>query len=138
MRKQLLCSIACGILALSVASCSHDQTTPAKSAAEAWLKMVDSGNYAQSWDAAANVMKTTVAKEQWQQILNANRAPLGSLISRKLISTEYKQELPGAPAGQYFVLQYQSDFAHKSSVIETAAPMLDQDGNWRVSLYYLK
>jgi len=138
MRKQLLCSIACGILALSVANCSRDQTTPAKGAAEAWLKIVDSGNYAQSWDAAANLMKSTVAKEQWQQILNANRAPLGSLISRKLTSAEYKQVLPGAPAGQYVVLQYESNFEHRGSVIETAAPTLDQDGNWRVSLYYIK
>ncbi len=138
MRKQILYFVACGVLALSVGSCSNDQTMPAKSAAEAWLKIVDSGNYAQSWDVAANLMKTTVAKEQWQQILNSNRAPLGSLISRKLTSAEYKQELPGAPAGQYVVLQYESNFEHKSSVIETAAPTLDRDGNWRVSLYYLK
>ena len=138
MRKELLRFVACGVLALSVGSCSPDKTAPAKGAAEAWLKIVDSGNYAQSWDAAANLMKTTIAKDQWQQILNTNRAPLGALISRKLTSAEYKQELPGAPAGQYVVLQYESNFEHKSAVIETAAPTLDQDGNWRVSLYYLK
>ncbi len=138
MRKKLLCIIGAGFLMMSSGSCSKDKTTAAEGAAEDWLKLVDSGNYAQSWDQAANLMKTSVAKEQWQRILDSNRAPLGSLISRKLTSAEYKQVLPGAPTGQYVVLQYDSSFEHKSSVIETAAPTLDKDGNWRVSLYYLK
>ncbi len=138
MTKQLLRFIVSGVVALSIVSCSRDKTSPAKGAAEAWLKIVDSGNYAQSWDEAANLMKTTVAKEQWQQILDSNRAPLGSVISRKLTSAEYREGIPGAPAGQYVVLQYDSTFEHRSSVIETAAPTLDKDGTWRVSLYYIK
>ena len=103
-----------------------------------WLKLVDSGNYAQSWDEAATVMKTMVAKEQWQHILQTNRAPLGTLVSRKLTSAEYKEDLPGAPRGQYVVLQYVSSFEHKNSVIETATPTLDKDGRWRVSVYFVK
>ncbi len=138
MRKKLLCLIGAGFLMVSIGSCSKDNTAAAKGAAEAWLKLVDSGNYAQSWEQAANLMKTSVAKEQWQQILDSNRAPLGSLISRKLTSAEYKEVLPGAPAGQYVVLRYESNFERKSSVIETAAPTLDKDGTWRVSVYYLK
>ncbi len=138
MKKNLLCVIGTGLLMVLIGSCSQDKTTAAKGAAEAWLKLVDSGNYAQSWEQAANLMKTSVAKEQWQQILDSNRAPLGPLISRKLTSAEYKEGLPGAPAGQYVVLQYDSSFQHRSSVIETAAPTLDKDGTWRVSLYYIK
>ncbi len=48
-----------------------------------------------------------------QQILDSNRAPLGALVSRKLTSAEYREELPGAPAGQYVVLQYDSTSEHK-------------------------
>lgn len=129
MKQQMFCLVGIVFLAAWIGSCSNDKTTVARSTADAWLKIVDSGNYAQSWNESASLMKTAVAKEQWEQILNVNRAPLGSLVSRKLTSVEYKEYLPGAPAGQYVLLQYQSTFEHKSGVIETAAPTLDKDGN---------
>jgi len=138
MRKQILCLIGTGFLVLCMAGCSSDKTSAAKGAAKDWLKIVDSGNYAQSWEEAASVMKTTVAKEQWQQILAENRAPLGTLVSRKLTSAEYTSDLPGAPSGQYVVLKYESSFANKSSVLETATPTLEKDGKWRVSVYFVK
>jgi len=138
MRKQIIALMGVGLLALAIAGCSKDKTTAARGAATDWLKLVDSGNYSQSWDEAAGVMKTSVAKEQWQEILNQNRAPLGTLVSRKLTSAEFTENLPGAPAGQYVVLTYASSFEHKSSAIETAAPTLDKDGRWRISVYYIK
>lgn len=137
MKKQILCILGMAVLALWLAGCSS-KTTAARSVADEWLKLVDSGSYDQSWDQAAGVMKTTVAKEQWQQILQENRAPLGALLSRKLTSAEYKEDLPGAPSGQYVVLQYESSFQNKNSAIETATPMLDKDGQWRVSLYVIR
>jgi len=137
MRKQILCLIGILLLTLCVCSCG-DRTSAAKGAAKHWLTLVDSGNYAQSWEEAAAVMKTTVAKEQWLEILNANRAPLGTLISRRLSLAQYTSDLPGAPAGQYVVLTYESTFANRGSVIETATPTLDKDGKWRVSVYYVK
>ena len=70
MRRKILCVIGAGLLMVLIGSCSQDKTTAAKGAAESWLKLVDSGNYAQSWDQAANLMKTSVAKEQWEQILD--------------------------------------------------------------------
>jgi len=83
-------------------------------------------------------MKSSVAKEQWQEILNRNRAPLGTLLSRKLTSAEYKEDIPGAPVGQYVVLRYESSFQNRGTVIETATPTLDKDGRWRVSVYYIR
>jgi hypothetical protein len=99
---------------------------------------VDSGNYAQSWDDTGNVLKANVARDQWQELLARNRAPLGAVISRKLKSAEYTTQLPGAPDGQYVVLQYESGFEHKNSAIETVTPVLDKDGKWRVCLYTVK
>jgi hypothetical protein len=99
---------------------------------------VDAGNYAQSWEDTGNVLKANVAKDQWLEVLSRNRGPLGALISRKLTSAEYTTKLPGAPDGQYVVLQYESSFEHKSSVSETVTPMLDKDGTWRVCLYVVK
>jgi len=42
------------------------------------------------------------------------------------------------PDGEYVVIQYDSSFEHKQSAVETVTPMLDKDGKWRVSGYYIK
>ena len=135
MKTRNFCLLGLIFVALWMSACSQDKKTVADGAARSWLKVVDAGNYAQSWDATGDVLKANVARDQWQELLARNRAPLGSLISRKLRSAEYTTQLPGAPEGQYVVLQYESGFEHKSSAIETVTPTLDKDGQWRVCLY---
>ena len=110
----------------------------AQQSAEAWLALVDSGNYGESWEEAAQFFKAAVSKEQWQSALRASRGPLGKLISRKLKSATFTNSLPGAPDGEYVVITYESSFEHKQSAVETVTPMLDKDGKWRVSGYYIK
>jgi hypothetical protein len=138
MKRRSFCLLGLIFVALWMSACSQDKRTVAEGAASNWLKLVDSGNYAQSWDDTGNVLKANVARDQWQELLVRNRAPLGSLISRKLKSAEYTTQLPGAPDGQYVVLQYESSFEHKNSASETVTPALDKDGKWRVCLYTVK
>ena len=138
MKRLMFCLLGLGFLALWMCACSPDNKKIAEGAASNWLKLVDSANYAQSWDDAGAVLKANVAKDQWQEVLVRNRAPLGALISRKLRSAEYTTQLPGAPDGQYVVLQYESGFEHKNSAIETVTPTLDKDGQWRVCLYVVR
>jgi hypothetical protein len=138
MKRRSFCLLGLIFVALWMSACSQDKTTVAEGAARNWLKSVDSGNYAQSWDDTGNVLKANVARDQWQELLARNRAPLGAVISRKLKSAEYTTQLPGAPDGQYVVLQYESGFEHKNSAIETVTPVLDKDGKWRVCLYTVK
>jgi hypothetical protein len=138
MKTRILCLLGLIFVALWMSACSQDKKTVADGAARNWLKVVDSGKYAQSWDDTGSVLKANVAREQWQELLARNRAPLGPVISRKLKSAEYTTQLPGAPDGQYVVLQYESGFEHKNSAIETVTPTLDRDGTWRVCLYTVK
>jgi len=107
-------------------------------AAGVWVSLVDGGDYGESWNQASALFKTAVTKEQWQQSLKAVRAPLGKMVARKLKSKQYTKNLPGAPDGEYVVIQYETTFEKKQSAIETVTPMLDKDGKWRVSGYYIK
>jgi hypothetical protein len=66
------------------------------------------------------------------------RQPLGKLVSREFKSTHYTTSAPGAPDGQYVIIQYNTSFENKKSAVETVTPMLEQDGKWRVSGYYIK
>ena len=110
----------------------------AVTAAGVWVSLVDGGDYGESWNQASALFKTAVTKEQWQQSLKAVRAPLGKMVARKLKSKQYTKNLPGAPDGEYVVIQYETTFEKKQSAIETVTPMLDKDGKWRVSGYYIK
>ena len=125
---------------LSVAMVTADQKGEglAAKAALQWLALVDEGKYSESWEEAAQLFKGTVTREQWGASLTAARKPLGRLVSRAVKSMTYVTSLPGAPDGEYLVIQYTSSFERKKSGVETVTPMLDKDGKWRVSGYYIK
>lgn len=110
----------------------------AVAASQAWLALVDQANYSGSWEEAAEYFRAAVTVEQWQRSMRAFREPLGRVVSRKLKSKHYTNTLPGAPDGEYVVIQYETSFENKKSAIETITPMLDKDGKWRVSGYYIK
>ena len=107
-------------------------------ASDTWLKLSDSGRYSESWKTAAELFRNAISKEQWSQSLNAVRKPLGKVIKRSLKSKQYATSLPGAPDGDYVVIQYETFFEKKKTAIEIVTPMLEKDGKWRVSGYYIK
>lgn len=117
---------------------SIDAEKASVKAAEAWLALVDGGKYSQSWDEAAEYVKELVSKEIWQNSIKGVREPLGKIISRELKSKSYTASVPGAPHGRYVIIQYKTSFENKDTAIETVTPMLEKDGKWRVSGYYIK
>ena len=66
------------------------------------------------------------------------RKPLGRVLSRKLKTATFETSIPAAPDGQYVVIQYDTSFENKKAAVETVTPMLDDDGKWRVSGYYIQ
>ena len=110
----------------------------AVTAAEQWLLLVDAGQYEQSWKEAAEYFKNAVSLDKWHQSLQAVRRPLGKLFSRKVKTIDYRTSLPGAPDGEYVVIQFATSFENKKAAVETVTPMMDKDGVWRVSGYYIK
>jgi len=134
--------LGAGFLILANAEDGSEAATPpipvAEAAAESWLSLVDSGKYAASWDQAAEFFRSKVTKPQWEEMLGTVRSPLGKVNSRKLASARNVTELPNAPKGDYLVIQFATSFANLPSAIETVVPMLDQDGRWRVSGYFVK
>ena len=110
----------------------------AEKSAEAWLDLVDQGRYGESWDEAASLVKRAVKKEDWERSVGGAREPLGAVLSRTVKSRTYTETLPGAPDGQYVVIQYETSFANKRSAVETITPMMDSDGRWRVSGYFIR
>lgn len=120
------------------ARADQEQGQQAAAAAETWLELVDEGKYEESWDQAAELFKRSVPKKEWSRTVAAGREPMGKLISRELSSKKYSTTLPGAPDGEYVVIQFATSFENKKSAVETVTPMKDPDGAWRVSGYFIK
>lgn len=142
MKNLLLAAVVC--TGLIVSGCSQKIETNQESeksaaiAAETWLAIVDEGNYVESWDETALMFKNAVSKEEWEKSIQSARSNFGKVIKREIKSASYMTSLPGAPDGEYVVIQFKTEFEKKSNAIETITPMKEKDGSWRVSGYFIK
>ena len=125
--RLLLAAVAIPLLTLSIASCGS-VPPEAKPATEAWLALVDGGQYAESWTEAASFFKDKIDSASWEKSVNAVRAPLGKVQSRAVKSATAMKSLPGAPDGEYVVFQFETSFEKTASAVETVTPMKDKDG----------
>jgi hypothetical protein len=134
-------ALAAAITAITAISALADEeldTAPAVSAAESWLALVDAGRQGDSWDQAADFFRESVPKVKWQTAVEAARGPLGVMITRKMRSVTYTHALPGAPAGDYLVIVYDTRFENLPRGTETVTPMREKDGSWKVAGYIIR
>jgi hypothetical protein len=122
----------------SIAADVNDNTGVTDAAAQKWLALIDAGNYSETWKEASAIFRGAVTEPGWENSMNTFRQPLGDLVSRKLKSAQHMTELPGAPDGQYVVMQFETSFANKKSAIETVTFMLEKDGQWKSAGYFIK
>jgi uncharacterized protein DUF4019 len=106
--------------------------------AESWLAMMDAGKYAESWKAAAEVLRNAVTVEKFASSIEGVRGPMGRLESRKLQSATYTTLLPGVPPGDYVMILYSTSFKEKPVAQETVIMSREKDRVWRVAGYYIK
>jgi len=135
IKSLLIPFILAGSIAIAFAD---EQTDQAVAAAKTWLVLVDAKQYKESWVEAAPFFKEKVKEEDWVKMVSAVRGPLGDMKSRELIGAQYTKSLPGAPAGEYVVMQFKTAFQNKPEAVETVTPMKDDKGAWRVSGYFIK
>jgi hypothetical protein len=132
-------ALICLVLALAprAARAAEASEAAAVQAAEAWLKLIDGGQYGASWDEASTMFRKAVQRSTWEKQAAAAREPLGKVLGRKLASRQLTHELPGAPDGTYVVLVYETRFERKERGHETVTMMLD-GGRFRGAGYFLR
>jgi hypothetical protein len=122
----------------AIAADMKNNTEVTAAAAQAWLALIDDGRYSESWKQASAIVRGAVTEQGFANSMDTFRKPLGDLVSRKLKSAEHMTEMPGAPDGQYVLMQFETSFANKKSAIETVTFMLGKDGQWRSCGYFIK
>jgi serine/threonine protein kinase/transglutaminase-like putative cysteine protease len=108
----------------AIAADMKNNTEVTAAAAQAWLALIDDGRYSESWKQASAIVRGAVTEQGFANSMDTFRKPLGDLVSRKLKSAEHMTEMPGAPDGQYVLMQFETSFANKKSAIETVTFML--------------
>lgn len=111
---------------------------PAVSAAQNWLAKIDDGAYGQAWQEASSYFKGNVRREDFVHKMDGARKPLGKVLIRTFSDKHSLTSVPGGPDGTYVVIQFDTSFAEKKAAVETVTPMLDKDGKWRVSGYFIR
>jgi hypothetical protein len=138
--KQLasLFVLAAGLVSPMAHGQQPEAARGAVDAANHWLALADANDGAATWEQAAPSFQAAVSKKSWSEALKQARQPFGAIGARKVLSSELRHSLPGAPDGEYVVIQYDTQFEHKAHAVETVIPMRDQDGTWKVSGYFVK
>lgn len=115
----------------------EDEKTAIESA-QNWCALLDTGDYGQSWEQAADFFKKAITKEKWDTTIASVRVKLGKIIKREIKTTTYKEQLPGVPQGMYYVLIFNTDFENGKNVTETVAMIKDEKGTWKSGGYFIK
>jgi hypothetical protein len=110
----------------------------AKQQADAWLSLLDSARFEESWDSAAASLQQSTPRRSWVESAAAMRASLGRPRLRKLISLMETRSVPSAPAGRYVVVEYRSKFDRRPVAFESVTEMLCDDGQWRAIGYAVR
>ena len=136
--RSLLVLVLVALVTPPAVNADEAKQAAAVKAAEAWLALIDKAEYDKSWDEAAPAFKQKVPRSQWVQQIRSVRGPLGALKSRSLLGAKYTTEIPNAAKGEYVIMQFQTSFDNKENAVETVTPMLDDEGVWRVSGYFIR
>ena len=103
-----------------------------------WISGIDAGKYSQSWKDAAVFFQSAITESAWVSALEGMRKPLGAVKSREIRAVDKANKLPGAPDGEYFVIQFDTSFSAKAEAVETVTFKLEEDGGWKAAGYFVR
>lgn len=109
----------------------------ATEAATEWLVLIDEGAYEESWKQSASAFQDAVTPAVWHTSVTDARGPLEPFGERTLIGSQQLTDPPGAPPGDYVVLQYRTEISGDRTAVETVVPMKEGD-TWKVSGYFVQ
>ncbi len=105
----------------------------ATEAARAWLTLVDSRNWPESWAATGDSFRSVNTLANWQAAAEQVHARLGPALSREL---ENDEDIPAPPKG-YRSVRFRTTFANNQGKTEVLS--LSREGDrWRVVGIYVE
>lgn len=125
------------LIALSIAGAAPEARQPALDEASSWVGLVDSGRWDESWGATGTLFKSRMPKPGWPSTIAPVRGPLGAVSSRVLKNVTRSSTLPGAPDGEYEVVEFSTSFENKADASETVV-LAKEEAGWKVVGYFIR
>lgn len=109
----------------------------AVASAEQWVKLLDARRWEDSWRVSGATFRSQLSPADWVSTIQPLRPPMGAVSSRALKAMSSASSLPGAPDGNYKIVQFETNFANRRGAVETV--VLAQEGaNWKVNGYFIR
>ncbi len=107
-------------------------------AGQKWLALIDAGKADAAWDSASKQLQSVVKRDKFVAEMREVRKPLGKLASRMAVKFARAHDLPGAPTGDYAIIEYDVNFAGGKHLSEQLVWALEENDRWRVAGYYYR
>ena len=108
----------------------------ARQSVDAWLTLIDAGNYSEAYGATGSIFRESVTAEEFRNLMEGRLALLGALESRTLSSTQRLTTVPDAPPGDYFVFEFDGAYELRPDARERVTAVSESD-EWPVVGIYL-
>ncbi|RYF24117.1 MAG: DUF4019 domain-containing protein [Oxalobacteraceae bacterium] len=105
--------------------------------ARAWVLLLDGRHWMETWRSAGAIFKAQMPEARWPSVIEPVRQPLGAVSSRSFLNATATTSLPGAPAGEYQIIQFTTAFATKPGAIETVV-LAHEPSGWKVDGYFIR
>ena len=115
---------------------SDDQDTV--EAGKKWLALLDADKAGVAWDAASKQLQSGVTRAKFIDDVRRARKPLGKLSSRTAVKFARAHDLPGAPSGDYAIIEYDAQYANGKHLSEQLTWAIAEGDVWRVAGYFYR
>ena len=85
-------------------------------AAAEFLLLVDTEEYAKSWEVSSEILKKMLTQEAWNEQIAQLRTFLGPIIERTHYDISYTDSASDVPAGEYVIMTFVSRFELRERV----------------------
>lgn len=107
-------------------------------AAAEFLLLVDTEEYAQSWEVTSSRLQAMLPQDAWNKKIEELRSFLGPVVERIQQNVTYSDSASGVPEGEYVVMTFVTEFELRERVVETITLMLNDSNQWQVAGYFMK
>lgn len=136
LRAAALAVLAAAALAAPARTQTAEQD--AARAMDAWLALIDAGEYAAALEAAAPSLRAAVPAATWSASLRQARSTFSGAVTARTVShAEAVDTLPGVPRGAYVRMRFATSFSGGAAATETVVAARGDDGAWRAIGYFI-
>ena len=108
----------------------------ARQSVDAWLALLDAGDYSAAYDATGSFFRERVTAEEFRNRMEERQTILGAVESRTLSSTQRLSTVPDAPPGDYFIFELDGVYEARPDTRERVTAVSESD-EWPVVGIYI-